>query len=79
MYISAVFRLIAMNWSSYSPTVTCCICAEFAAFTISGTKSVVMLAFGQVRCSVSKWSYHMGWTLKVVHDDECCMNNKFHA
>ena len=45
-YISAVFGLIAMNWSPYSPTVTWCMCAKFAAFTISGTRQP--LAFGQV-------------------------------
>ena len=40
MYISAVFGLTAMNLTPYSPTVTWQMCAEFDAFTISGTKMV---------------------------------------
>ena len=48
MYISAVFGLIAMNLTLYSPTVTWYMCAEFAAFTTFGTKGVNVLVFGQV-------------------------------
>ena len=48
MYISAVFCLIAINRSPYSPTVTWYICAELTAFISSGTKSVGVRLFGQV-------------------------------
>ena len=48
MYISADFRLNAMNFTPYRPTVTLYMCAEFAAFTISGTKSVGVWVCGQV-------------------------------
>ena len=39
LYISAVFSLIAMNFTPYSPTVPWCMCAAFAAFLIEGTRA----------------------------------------
>ena len=45
MYISAVFLLIAMKYTPYSPTVSG---LECAAFTISGSKYVGVWVFGQL-------------------------------
>ena len=63
MYISAVFRFIAMNCTPYSPTVTWC--AEFAAW--ANTSVGVCSSCGH--CTLSKWSDCMGCDLKVVHHD----------
>ena len=52
IYICAVFRLIAMISAPYSPKVTWYICAEFAAFTFSGSKSVGLWVFGQAVVTV---------------------------
>ena len=48
IYISAVFGLIAMNLTPYSPTTNWYMCAEFAAFTIFSIRGVNMWVFGQV-------------------------------
>ena len=52
-------------------------CAEFAVLTISGTKAGCLVSCGH--CTISKWSDRMGCDVKVVHHDEWCMYNKFHA
>ena len=77
MYISAVFSLITMNLTPYSPTVTWYMWAGFAAFTPFGTKGVNVWVFGP--CTISKWSDRMGCSVKVVHHDKWCMYNKFHT
>ena len=46
--ISAVFCLIALNVSPYSPTVTWYMCAKFEAFPTYRTKGVNVWVFGQV-------------------------------
>ena len=48
MYISAVFSLLAMNFTPYGPTVTWHMCDEFAACTILGIKAVYVWVFGRV-------------------------------
>ena len=61
--IYAVFSLIAMNITPYSPTVTWYMCAEFAAFTTFGAKGVNVFVFGQV---VVTALYQNGLTIWVA-------------
>ena len=63
MHISAVFCLIAMNLTPYSPTVTWYMCAKFAAFPTFGTKGVNVWVFGQV---VVTTLYPKGLTIWVA-------------
>ena len=48
IYISAVFSMIAMTLTQYSPIVTWYICAKFAVFPTFSTKGVNVWVFGQV-------------------------------
>ena len=71
MYISAVFCLIAMNFTPYSPTVTWYIGEEFSLLTNSGTKSVGVWVNGQVVViALYLNSLTVGCGLKVVHHEE---------
>ena len=71
IHISAVFRLFAMNFTPYSPTVTWYMCAKFAAFTIFGTQGVNVGVWSSCgHCTISKWSDCMGCGVKVVHHED---------